>query len=164
MATRACRAPGVVELSRWYAVLRGPGCHDPMMIGRRSAQAGNDVLHDVCGRFHPNRLEGGVVVIGEPGFGCVSVRELDAHGGVFHRPRHDVRWAGEVITRNAVIPPSYRSGMELEALQALAWHRSIETTRLYVHLANDWLADEYDRATVAIDADVFLAAADGIGR
>ena len=56
------------------------------------------------------------------------------------------------------------AGMELEALQAQAGHRSIETTRLYVHLANEWLADEYDRATAAIDADVFLAAVDGIGR
>ena len=56
------------------------------------------------------------------------------------------------------------AGMELEALQAQAGHRSIETTRLYVHLANEWLADEYDRATAVIDADVFLAAADGIGR
>ena len=56
------------------------------------------------------------------------------------------------------------AGMELEALQAQAGHRSIETTRLYVHLANEWLADEYERATAAIDADVFVAAADGIGR
>lgn len=55
------------------------------------------------------------------------------------------------------------AGMELEALQAQAGHRSIETTRLYIHLANEWLADEYDRATAAIDADVFVAAADGIG-
>ncbi len=56
------------------------------------------------------------------------------------------------------------AGMELEALQAQAGHRSIETTRLYVHLANEWLADEYDRATAVIDADVFLAAAEGIGQ
>ena len=56
------------------------------------------------------------------------------------------------------------AGMELEALQAQAGHRSIETTRLYIHLANGWLAEEYDKATEAIDAEVFLAAADGIGR
>jgi site-specific recombinase XerD len=54
------------------------------------------------------------------------------------------------------------AGMELEALQAMAGHRSIETTRLYVHLANGWLADEYDRACAVIDADMFLAVADGI--
>jgi site-specific recombinase XerD len=55
------------------------------------------------------------------------------------------------------------AGMELEALQALAGHRSIETTRLYVHLANGWLAEEYERATAIIDADLFLAAAEGMG-
>jgi integrase/recombinase XerD len=52
------------------------------------------------------------------------------------------------------------AGMELEALQALAGHRSIETTRLYVHLANEWLAEEYHQAAAIIDADMFLAAGD----
>jgi site-specific recombinase XerD len=56
------------------------------------------------------------------------------------------------------------AGMELEALQAQAGHRSLETTRLYIHLANGWLADEYDRAAALIDAEVFVAAAEGIGR
>lgn len=55
------------------------------------------------------------------------------------------------------------AGMDLEALQAQAGHRSIETTRLYVHLANEWLADEYHQAADAIDTDVFLAAAEGVG-
>ncbi len=55
------------------------------------------------------------------------------------------------------------AGMELEALQALAGHRSIETTRLYVHLANEWLAEEYHQAAAIIDADMFLAAAEGVG-
>ena len=55
------------------------------------------------------------------------------------------------------------AGMELEALQAQAGHRSIETTRLYVHLANEWLADEYHQAAAIIDADMFLAAVDGVG-
>ena len=55
------------------------------------------------------------------------------------------------------------AGMELEALQALAGHRSIETPRLYVHLANEWLADEYHQAAAIIDADMFLAAGEGVG-
>lgn len=46
------------------------------------------------------------------------------------------------------------AGMALEAVQAQAGHRSIETTRLYLHLANDWLADEYHRAAFAIDSGV----------
>jgi integrase/recombinase XerD len=44
------------------------------------------------------------------------------------------------------------AGMALEALQAQAGHRSIESTRIYIHLANGWLAEEYRRATEAIDA------------
>ena len=44
------------------------------------------------------------------------------------------------------------AGMALEAVQAQAGHSSIETTRLYLHLADDWLAGEYRRASEAIDA------------
>jgi integrase/recombinase XerD len=44
------------------------------------------------------------------------------------------------------------AGMALEALQAQAGHRSIESTRIYLHLTNDWLAEEYRRAVEAIDA------------
>lgn len=45
------------------------------------------------------------------------------------------------------------AGMALEAVQAQAGHRSIESTRVYLHLTNDWLADEYMRASAAIHAD-----------
>jgi site-specific recombinase XerD len=45
------------------------------------------------------------------------------------------------------------AGMALEAVQAQAGHRSIESTRIYLHLTNDWLADQYQRAAVLIDAD-----------
>lgn len=41
--------------------------------------------------------------------------------------------------------------MALEAIQAQAGHRSLESTRLYLHLANDWLAAEYLRAAAVID-------------
>ena len=44
------------------------------------------------------------------------------------------------------------AGMALEAIQAQAGHRSIESTRIYLHLADDWLAGEYRRAAEAIDA------------
>jgi len=53
------------------------------------------------------------------------------------------------------------AGMELEAIQAQAGHRSIETTRLYIHLANGWLATEYHQAMTIIDADLFLAVGEG---
>ena len=42
--------------------------------------------------------------------------------------------------------------MALEALQAQAGHRSIESTRIYLHLSNDWLAEEYRRAVQPIHA------------
>jgi integrase/recombinase XerD len=45
------------------------------------------------------------------------------------------------------------AGMALEAVQAQAGHRSIESTRIYVHLANGWLAEEYARAVTAIEDD-----------
>ena len=43
--------------------------------------------------------------------------------------------------------------MALEAVQAQAGHRSIESTRVYLHLTNDWLAGEYRRAAELIDAE-----------
>ena len=43
------------------------------------------------------------------------------------------------------------AGMALEAVQAQAGHRSIESTRVYLHLTNDWLAGEYHRASGLID-------------
>jgi integrase/recombinase XerD len=51
------------------------------------------------------------------------------------------------------------AGMALEAIQAQAGHRSIESTRIYLHLANDWLAGEYRRAVEAIEAQAMPAGA-----
>ena len=36
--------------------------------------------------------------------------------------------------------------MALEAVQAQAGHALIESTRIYLHLADDWLAGQYRRA------------------
>jgi integrase len=47
-----------------------------------------------------------------------------------------------------------QAGMALEAIQAQAGHRSIESTRVYLHLTDAWLAEEYRRAWEAIDATV----------
>jgi hypothetical protein len=38
-------------------------------------------------------------------------------------------------------------------VQAEAGHRLIESTRVYLHLTNDWLAGDYRRAAALIDAD-----------
>ena len=50
------------------------------------------------------------------------------------------------------------AGMALEAVQAQAGHASIESTRVYLHLASDWLADQYLRAAGLIDADTAAVA------
>src|SRR5215207_8517311 len=44
------------------------------------------------------------------------------------------------------------AGMALEAVQAQAGHRSIESTRVYLHLSAGWLVSEYANALAAIDA------------
>jgi integrase/recombinase XerD len=48
--------------------------------------------------------------------------------------------------------------MALEAVQAQAGHASIESTRVYLRLTNDWLATEYRRAAALIDADTAAVA------
>jgi integrase/recombinase XerD len=47
------------------------------------------------------------------------------------------------------------AGMALEAVQAQAGHASIESTRIYLHLADDWLASQYRKAAEVIDAQLF---------
>jgi len=64
--------------------------------------------------------------------------------GIGHLTCHQLRHTCFTRLREA--------GMALEAIQAQAGHASIETTRVYLHLANDWLAGEYARAAEAIDA------------
>ena len=49
------------------------------------------------------------------------------------------------------------AGMALEAIQAQAGHASIESTRIYLHLGDDWLAGQYRRAAEAIDAQAIYA-------
>lgn len=67
-----------------------------------------------------------------------------ARAGIEHLTCHQLRHTCFTRLREA--------GMALEAIQAQAGHRSIESTRIYLHLANDWLAGEYRRASEAIDA------------
>lgn len=64
--------------------------------------------------------------------------------GIEHLTCHQLRHTCFTRLREA--------GMALEAIQAQAGHRSIESTRVYLHLANDWLAGEYRRAMEAVDA------------
>jgi site-specific recombinase XerD len=54
------------------------------------------------------------------------------------------------------------AGMALEAVQAQAGHASIESTQIYLHLADDWLAGQYRRAAEAIDAQVYAGHPAGV--
>jgi integrase/recombinase XerD len=45
-----------------------------------------------------------------------------------------------------------KAGMTLEAVQAQAGRASIDSTRIYLHLGDDWLAAQYHKSGEAIDA------------
>lgn len=73
-----------------------------------------------------------------------SARE---RAGLQHGSCHELRHTCLTRLREA--------GMALEAVQAQAGHASIESTRIYLHLADDWLASQYRRAAEVIDAQVY---------
>lgn len=86
----------------------------------------------------------------------LSVRGLDEvlagarrRAGLEHATCHELRHTCLTRLREA--------GMALEAVQAQAGHASIESTRIYLHLADDWLASQYRKAAEVIDAQVFAA-------
>ena len=83
----------------------------------------------------------------------LSVPGLDAvlvgarrRAGLEHATCHELRHTCLTRLREA--------GTALEAVQAQAGHASIESTRIYLHLADDWLASQYRRAAEAIDAQL----------
>jgi integrase len=61
--------------------------------------------------------------------------------------------------RHTCLTQLRKAGMSLEAVQAQAGHASIESTRIYLHLGDDWLASQYRRAAEAIDAQALAAGA-----
>ncbi len=74
-----------------------------------------------------------------------------ARAGLVHGTCHELRHTCFTRLRE--------SGMAIEALQAQAGHRSIASTRVYLHLGADWLADEYKRAAEAIEAQASVGTA-----
>ena len=66
--------------------------------------------------------------------------------GLVHGTCHELRHTCLTRLREA--------GMSLEALQALAGHRSIASTQVYLHLGADWLAAEYRQAAGAVEAEL----------
>jgi integrase/recombinase XerD len=69
------------------------------------------------------------------------------------RQRAGLRQATCHQLRHTCLTRLREAGMALEAVQAQAGHRSIESTRIYLHLTDAWLANEYRKAAALIDAD-----------
>lgn len=66
--------------------------------------------------------------------------------GLTHATCHELRHTCFTRLREA--------GMSLEAIQAQAGHANLDTTRVYLHLSNDWLADQY-RDAMTVLADIY---------
>jgi integrase len=66
------------------------------------------------------------------------------------------------MLRHTCLTRLREAGMALEAVQAQAGHRSIESTRIYLHLSRDWLAREYHDAITALDAETATTAGHGV--
>jgi integrase/recombinase XerD len=79
------------------------------------------------------------------------VRAARKRAGLSHGTCHELRHTCFTRLREA--------GMAIEAIQAQAGHRSISSTRIYLHLGADWLADEYRRAVEAIEAQALMGVA-----
>lgn len=58
------------------------------------------------------------------------------------------------MLRHTCLTRLREAGMALEAVQAQAGHRSIESTRIYLQLSGAWLAGEYHRALAILDGEV----------
>ncbi len=71
--------------------------------------------------------------------------------GLGHATCHELRHTCLTRLREA--------GMALEAVQAQAGHASIESTRIYLHLADDWLTSQYRKAAEVLDAQLYVGGA-----
>ncbi len=69
--------------------------------------------------------------------------------GLLHGTCHELRHTCFTRLREA--------GMAIEAVQAQAGHRSLASTRIYLHLGVDWLAEEYRKAIKVLAASMEAA-------
>jgi len=132
-------------------VAEGKGGHQRVIpVAGRFLEVVGDYLHGERPATATDRL---FVVLKGPRRGLpLSAEGLDEvlagarrRAGLEHATSHELRHTCLTRLREA--------GMALEAVQAQAGHRSIESTRVYLHLTNDWLAGQYLRAAALIDAD-----------
>ena len=148
-------APQVAD--RRLVVVEGKGGHHRVVpVANRFFDALGAYLHDE--RPAGAGTDRVFVVLKGPRRGLpLSAEGLDEilagarrRAGLEHATCHELRHTCLTRLREA--------GMALEAVQAQAGHLSIESTRVYLHLANDWLAGEYRRAAELIDADTAAVA------
>jgi site-specific recombinase XerD len=142
---------------RRLAVVEGKGGHHRIVpaANRFFDELGVYLHHERPGEAGTDRV---FVVLKGPRRGLpLSAEGLDEilagarrRAGLEHATCHQLRHTCLTRLREA--------GMALEAVQAQAGHASIESTRVYLHLANDWLADQYLRAAELIDADTAAVA------
>jgi len=152
------RFEDVQVAERRLVVVAGKGGHHRVVpVANRFFDALGGYLHDERpGTAATDRV---FVVLKGPRRGLpLSAEGLDEildgarrRAGLAHATCHELRHTCLTRLREA--------GMALEAVQAQAGHRSIESTRIYLHLTNDWLAGQYRRATALIDADQAAVAA-----
>jgi integrase/recombinase XerD len=153
---RRCEVLGLRLEDLWVGerrvfVTEGKGGHQRVVpMADRFFAAVGDYLHDERPDTSTDQL---FVVLKRPRRGQpLSAEGVDEvlggarqRAGLEHGTCHELRHTCLTRLREA--------GMALEAVQAQAGHRSIESTRIYLHLTNDWLAGEYQRAASLIDAD-----------
>ena len=145
------RFADVQVADRRLVIVEGRGGHHRVVpAANRFFGALGEYLHDERPATPTDRV---FVVLKGPRRGLpLSAEGLDEilsgarrRAGLEHATCHELRHTCLTRLREA--------GMALEAVQAQAGHLSIESTRVYLHLANDWLAGEYRRAAELIDAD-----------
>jgi integrase/recombinase XerD len=146
------RLGDVQVADRRVFIVEGKGGHHRVVpVANRFFDALGDYLHDERpGGVRTDRV---FVVLKGPRRGQpLSAEGLDEildgtrrRAGLSRATCHQLRHTCLTRLREA--------GMALEAVQAQAGHLSIESTRVYLHLTNDWLAQEYRRASALIDAD-----------
>jgi integrase/recombinase XerD len=151
------RLAAVLVADRRVFIVEGKGGHHRVVpVANRFSDALGDYLHDE----RPDRVDTERVFV------------------VLKGPRRGQPLSGEGLDeildgarRRAGLPPATchqlprtcltrlrEAGMALEAVQAQAGYISIESTRVYLHLTNDWLAEEYRREAALIDADAAAVA------
>ena len=154
---RRCEVLGLRLADLWVGerrvfIAEGKGGHHRVVpIANRFFTAAGNYLHDE--RPKPAATDRLFVVLKGPRRGQpLSAEGVDEildgarrRAGLERGTCHELRHTCLTRLREA--------GMALEAVQAQAGHRSIESTRIYLHLSNDWLAGEYQRAAALIDAD-----------